>query len=397
MGINQLYKLIQEFAPEAIEQVNFENFHHKKIAIDFSLIFYQFLMMNVFDSEEDKIASGLQYIINHAKSFVRRYMVPIYVFDGQCPQLKNDYEREKRREKYKQNFDKYEQAQINNDHNEMMKYKRLLNRLTSRDIEIIQDMLRLLGIPFIQAPGEAEAQCAYLSDNNIVDYVATEDMDSIPFRCKFFLRHFKNFTKHPSVKVNLMIVMEKFDVTYDELVDLCILCGCDYMPPIPRVGSKTAYKLIQQHRNIETILENETKYNWPEVFPYAEVRRLFKYPDVKHSFVGEELNFLEKDFSSSEVQNELYNFSHTFHLHYPLVEDMMQTLQQFVRYIRPGTQKTENDKLSIFDLFGERKIEPIEYCEEEKDDSQEMQVEDLNDRHEINVRHEIDACIGNGC
>lgn len=38
-----------------------------------------------------------------------------------------------------------------------------------------------MGIPIIQAPGEAEAQCSYMSRHKKVDAVCTEDTDSLVF------------------------------------------------------------------------------------------------------------------------------------------------------------------------------------------------------------------------
>jgi 5'-3' exonuclease len=41
-----------------------------------------------------------------------------------------------------------------------------------------------------------------------------------------------------------------------KFMDLCILMGCDYCDTIRGIGQKRAFNLIQQHRNIETILKH---------------------------------------------------------------------------------------------------------------------------------------------
>jgi len=64
-------------------------------------------------------------------------------------------------------------------------------------------------------------------------------------------------------------------MTYEQFVDLCILCGCDYCSNIPRIGNKTAYNLITKHSTIESILP--LVKNVPEGYEvkYKESRRLF--------------------------------------------------------------------------------------------------------------------------
>ena len=49
-------------------------------------------------------------------------------------------------------------------------------------------MLRLMGVPVIQAPGEAEAQCSYLNRIGKIDAVCTEDTDSLVFGTQILIR-----------------------------------------------------------------------------------------------------------------------------------------------------------------------------------------------------------------
>jgi len=76
----------------------------------------------------------------------------------------------------------------------------------------------------------------------------------------------------------------------DEFIDLCILCGCDYTQNIGNVGPVKAFKLIQEHKTIENVLEilrqtnddptKKQKFIIPDEFLYEESRGLFKEPDV---------------------------------------------------------------------------------------------------------------------
>lgn len=49
-----------------------------------------------------------------------------------------------------------------------------------------------MGIPIVQAPGQAEAQCSYMSKMGKVDAVCTEDTDSIVFGTQLLIRELNN-------------------------------------------------------------------------------------------------------------------------------------------------------------------------------------------------------------
>lgn len=71
-----------------------------------------------------------------------------------------------------------------------------------------------------------------------------------------------------------------------QFIDLCILLGCDYVEPIPKVGHNTALKLIREHGTLEKVVEAiesdpKKKYTIPDDWPYKEARDLFFNPDVR--------------------------------------------------------------------------------------------------------------------
>lgn len=70
-----------------------------------------------------------------------------------------------------------------------------------------------------------------------------------------------------------------------QFIDMCMLCGCDYLEPLKGIGAKTALKLVREHDDMESILDHlrKGKNPPPEEWPYEEARELFKNPDVKKS------------------------------------------------------------------------------------------------------------------
>ena len=150
---------------------------------------------------------------------------------------------------------------------------------------------------------------------------ATEDMDCLTLGTPLLLRHFtvSEAKKIPIHEICLEKVLEGFDFTMDQFIDLCILLGCDYCESIRGIGPKRAFELIKKHKTIEKVLENIDlkKYILPDPFPYEDAREMFKTAevadcsklDLQWDSVDEEaiLEYLvkEKNFSEQRVKNAL--------------------------------------------------------------------------------------------
>lgn len=141
-----------------------------------------------------------------------------------------------------------------------------------------------MGVPIVESPCEAEAQCAELVKSGVCYATATEDMDSLTLGTPILLRHMtaSEAKKIPVLEINLKDILKEMDFTMDMFIDLCILLGCDYCDTIRGIGTKRAFEMIEKHKNIETVIENldKEKYPLPENFPYKEVRPLFTDPEV---------------------------------------------------------------------------------------------------------------------
>jgi flap endonuclease-1 len=99
-------------------------------------------------------------------------------------------------------------------------------------------LLKLMGIPFVIAPCEAEAQCAELCKSGKVFAAGSEDMDTLTFQSPILLRHltFSEARKMPIIEVHLDSVLAGLEMNMDQFVDLCILLGCDYCDSIKGIG-----------------------------------------------------------------------------------------------------------------------------------------------------------------
>ncbi|KAM9053392.1 flap endonuclease GEN homolog 1 [Megaptera novaeangliae] len=124
------------------------------------------------------------------------------------------------------------------------------------------DMLECLGIPWVQAAGEAEAMCAYLNASGYVNGCLTNDGDAFLYGAQTVYRNFTLNTKDPHVDCYTMSsIKSKLGLDRNALVGLAILLGCDYLPKgVPGVGKEQALKLIKILKG-QSLLQRFNQWN----------------------------------------------------------------------------------------------------------------------------------------
>merc|ERR1712012_333498 len=266
-----------------------KNYFGRKVAIDASMSLYQFLIAVRADggaqltNEAGETTSHLMGVFYRTIRMIDNGIKPIYVFDGKPPDLKSG-ELEKRAESKAKAEEALQKAKDAGDHDEIDGQNRRSVRVTKTHNAEAQELLKLMGVPFVLAPCEAEAQCAELVKSGKAFAVGTEDMDALTFGSNVMLRHltFSEARKMPIKEFRIDRVLEGFKMNMSEFIDLCILLGCDYCDKIKAIGPKNAIKLIQEHKSIEKIIEHldGKKNTIPENWNYKKARELFHNPEV---------------------------------------------------------------------------------------------------------------------
>ena len=275
MGIKGLNKIIKRVAPQALKEKSIYEYRNSRIAIDSSILLYKYRYASN-DSED----SHLHGFVQRACFYLKRGILPVFVFDGAPPNAKQQVLDKRVKQKIKIE-ERIHQLIITSElhtesiQEEISKLSKQITYVTKSHRQECKYLLRLLGIPIIEAIGEAEATCATLQKKGIVDYTFTEDTDALTFGAPKVLRSARKLEK--VLEVDLQEMLNSMQLDMDQFIDFCILCGCDYSPTIPKIGPVTSLALVQEHKNMENILNLlPDKYNIPENFNYETARRLFK-------------------------------------------------------------------------------------------------------------------------
>src|SRR5881409_2632735 len=159
----------------------------RTVAVDGNLELYQFLsIMRTRDGQplqdsKGRITSHLNGLVFRTTRLIADYDIrPVFVFDGPPPELKYEEIRRRRaaREKSQQ---EYQAAVVSGDTAKAWSKAVMTSRLTRPMVEEAKIVLGSLGIPWIQAPSEGEAQAAFLAQRGDVWAAGSKDYDSLLF------------------------------------------------------------------------------------------------------------------------------------------------------------------------------------------------------------------------
>ncbi|CAD5208430.1 unnamed protein product [Bursaphelenchus xylophilus] len=354
MGIKDLNKVITENAEKGTKEAEIKAFLGRKVAVDASMSLYQFLIAirqdnSQLTNEQGETTSHLNGMFYRTIRMMENGIKPVYVFDGKPPELKSG-ELEKRTERRDEAQKQLDEALEKQDTEMIEKFQRRLVKVTKEQNEQCKRLLRAMGVPVVEAPCEAEAQCAELAKKGKVYATATEDMDALTFGSTVLLRHltFSEAKKIPIKEYNLSRILECLELTNEQFIDLCILLGCDYCPSIKGIGPKKAYEYIKTYGTIENLLENldTKKYPPPEDWKFAEARQLFLSPDV---IDGDTVNLVWKDHDEDEIIKIMCT-KNQFN------EDRIRSALDRLKKTRVTAQQVRID--SFFTSLGQKTSEP---------------------------------------
>lgn len=184
----------------------------------------------------------------------------VAVFDGPPPKEKNDTIA-KRTEQRRSSKQRYHDAKVNGDLATMLKNLNWMVRMGDEINDMFRETIEELGFATLFAEEEAESVCCRMFHRGDVVAVYSRDIDVLAYRVETMICDDPRWIGDQRyVDVYLLSrVLDGLELTKDQWLDLCIMCGCDYNSRIPLVGPKTAYKHLRRHQSIEGVLAHLPK------------------------------------------------------------------------------------------------------------------------------------------
>lgn len=319
MGIKQLSKFLRKVSSQVMSEWHcIEDYSGNRVAIDASPCIYQCLTAMSADPGSEDDSSHVLGFLKRTVRLLELGLKPIFVFDGEAPEMKKDGALAKREKLRAKSREQLAEAQAAGDETSARRLAVRLVKAKPKHNEDCMELLRLMGVPVVQAPTEAESVCAALAASGRCDAAATEDLDALVFGAPRLLRNIHQAASASQAKavqeIALDTVLKALNFSQKEFVDFCILCGCDYLSTIGRVGVQTAYQLMSKHRSIERILEtlDRAKYTVPEPWEYEAARQCFLGSPV-HDIQEVQLEAHRPDASNLEGLRALVVERHGFH------------------------------------------------------------------------------------
>jgi len=291
------------FTPIVLKQTtSLEGLRGRSFAVDAFNVLHQFLALirtregRPLTDPEGRVTSHLVGLAFRTTRLVADYrMSLVFVFDGVPPRLKHG-EVEKRRALKRRAEAEYAEAVEAGDLATAFSKAVQTGRLDSDMVGDAKRLLDLLGVPWVQAPGEGEAQAAHMAARGDVWAASSRDYDSLLFGAPRLVRYLtiqgqewlpskgRARRLEPEL-IELEALLGHHGITRGQLVDLAILVGTDFNQGVKGVGPKTALKLVKQHGSLERMPE-EVKSRLPDGLD--EIRRIYLEPEVTDDYLVEE-------------------------------------------------------------------------------------------------------------
>jgi flap endonuclease-1 len=261
-------------------------------AIDANNALYQFLTIirqpdgTPLMDERGRVTSHLSGILFRGANFLAKGIKPVFVFDGKPTPLKQDVIDERRKLRDEAG-ERWKEALERGDEAEAYKQARSSTRVDKTIIETTKELLRLMGIPFVQAPGEGEAQAAYMVLKGDARYAVSQDYDTLLFGTPTLVRNLtvsgKRKIRGRVVTVNperiiLTDVLGGLQISREQLIEIGILVGTDFNAGVTGIGPKKGLKLVQKG---EFALKLKEKL---PAFDPAPVKEQFLHPAVTNDY-----------------------------------------------------------------------------------------------------------------
>lgn len=248
MGIKGLNQFLRKTCSQNIKQVSLYELKGKVIAIDASIYMYRFKC-------DDILIDGIYQMTTLMKHCG---IVPLFVFDGKPPTIKNNALQKRQAFKKEAENKHKELTQLLNMcviediaediEIEINSLRKKIVRITFDDIENVKALLSLLGVSYYECNGEADAICSRMVHDNIAHACMSEDMDLFVYGTNNVLRYL-SLLNSSVVIYDLNGILTTLGVSFKEFQDICIIAGTDYnIHDMPEIDITYSLKMFENYR-----------------------------------------------------------------------------------------------------------------------------------------------------
>jgi flap endonuclease-1 len=240
----------------------------KQLAVDANGELYQFLALirlpdgTPLRDSQGRITSHLSGLFFRTTRLIADFGMRVaFVFDGRPPVEKTAEITRRRtvRERYEVEAAEARRA---GDFARAYSKSTMTSRLTPEMVAGAKELLRLMGLPVVQARSEAEAQAAYMARRGDVWAAASKDYDALLFGAprlvrfltisgREFLPAQRTFRPITPELIDVQRMLDALGITHPQLIDLGLLVGTDFHPGVNGIGPKKALALVKRHGAIE--------------------------------------------------------------------------------------------------------------------------------------------------
>jgi flap endonuclease-1 len=277
------------------QKATLDELSSRTFAVDAYNALYQFLAIirgstgAPLMDRQGRVTSHLSGILYRTTNLAERGIRLVYVFDGIPPTLK-ETEIKRRRAVKEEAVVKYEKAIVKGEVAEAKRFAQATASLKDTMVEDARRLLEYLGVPFVQAPSEGEAQAAFMNSRGDVWAAVSQDYDSLLFGANRLVRNLaitgkrklpmrEAYIQVDPELVQLQDTLTILQLSREQLVDLGILIGTDFNPDgFKGIGPKTALKLLREKGSIERIAADNSDFKIPPNL--NRIREIFLKPNV---------------------------------------------------------------------------------------------------------------------
>jgi flap endonuclease-1 len=279
-------------------EVALDELRGKRLALDANGELYQFLALirlrdgSPLADSRGRITSHLSGLFYRTTRLIADYGPQmVFVFDGKPPALKSA--EIARRRSIKERYDaEYKEAVQAGDLEKAYSKATMTSRLTREMVDETRQLLRLLGLPVVQAPSEGEAQAAHMAAAGLVWAAASKDYDCLLFGTPRLLRFLtisgKEFLPSKGAfraitpeLIETQDLLDHYRISREQLIDLAILVGTDFNDGVKGIGPKKALKLVAEFGTIDNMSAEIRDVVGPGV---GDIRSIFLHPEVTDDY-----------------------------------------------------------------------------------------------------------------